>query len=90
MARPSDNSALPGELVSVRVTTAAKGLAVWSENNTLTQMVKGWVPADDVGIIIVPCQRGFTFVMWSRAQLVGWVSDGNLRRVNLGTQRTPR
>lgn len=78
MGKVSDVRGMPGEMVMTRGGTP---IAVYPTPK-LPAVVSGWIRPEMLGMILSVSVKGWTYVLWSTPLLIGWTSDGNLRRTN--------
>lgn len=76
--KPSDTRGKPGEIVLVR---GGQPVEVWDQIMGHQSSRVGVVQPGSMGLIVATHVTAWTYVLWSMPCLVGWVHDGQLRRV---------
>ena len=83
MPRVTDTRGTPGELVMLR---GASEVHIWATPESRVQdAVRDHVAVaqpGSIGMIVSVNEPGWTYVLWSRPNVIGWINDGALRRVN--------
>jgi hypothetical protein len=84
MAKVSDVRGKPGDIVMPR---GGQPIAVWrdisvrGEQGLDRSRIAGVIMPTSVGMIIATHMTAWTYVLWSVPCIIGWVQDGELRRL---------